>query len=97
MEIKEYYDLVKTALSSGVSGLVLVLAWKFLDRWAGKFLEAQTAQAAALGSLAEAVKTGQGEQREVLLAVRVMASKLDEMKGWIRVLAKGESDDAVGR
>jgi hypothetical protein len=84
--VSEYFEMAKTALNTGVSGLMVYLGWKFLDKWAGRFLEAQNHQAEALGSLADAVKTGQGEQREVLLAVRVMASKMDEMKGWLRAL-----------
>lgn len=58
-----------------------MVIWKLLDRWAGPFLDAALKQAAAMGELAAAVKEGQGDARETVLAVRVLAVKIDQMKG----------------
>ena len=67
----------------GSTGLLLLFGWKFLDRWAGKFLQAQQQSAAAMTSLADAVREGQTDQREVLLAVRVQSRKIEEMKNYL--------------
>lgn len=77
-------ELIKAALNLGVSGLLLCLIYRLLVGWAPKFLAAQQGQAEAMAALAAAVKEGQGEQREVLLAVRVMAGKLDEVRGMVQ-------------
>jgi hypothetical protein len=92
-------DLVGRIVENlGATGLVVWVMWKFgmaalrmIEKWAGPFLSAQQAQATAMGSqatamssLAQAVQEGQGEQREVLLAVRTMGSKLDDVRGWVR-------------
>ncbi len=79
-------ELAKLAVNLGFSGMLLYVIWKLTDKWAGKFLDVQAAQAKAMAELAAAVKENQGEQREVLLAVRVLAVKVDETKGWIRDL-----------
>lgn len=63
----------------GISALILIGIWKLADKWAGKFLEAQTKQAEAMGELASAVRDGQGEQREVLVAVRALAVQVERM------------------
>lgn len=88
-------ELMEKLVSNlGSTGLVIFFGWKLVDRWAGRFLEAQKeqsaamkTQAAAMGELAESVKDGQGEQHEILLAIRAQASKMDELKGWVRQLA----------
>lgn len=84
--MNEYTLLAKIVESLGTTGLIIWVIWKLVDKWAGRFLEVQARQATAMGDLATAVKESQGEQREVLLAVRVLASKLDEQKGWIKDL-----------
>lgn len=81
-----YLELLKVVFSTGISGLLILLVWKFADKWAGRFLESSTAQAAALTSLAASVKDQHDEQREVLIAVQVMASKIDEVRGSVREL-----------
>jgi hypothetical protein len=81
-------ELVKLAVNLGFSGMLLLVVWKLIDKWAGRFLDVQTAQAKAMGDLAAAVKESQGEQREVLLAVRVLAAKMDEQKGWVKELVE---------
>lgn len=77
----------------GVTGLLVLVLWKLGAQamktgggWAGKFLEVATKQAGAMGELASAVKEETGEQREVVLAVRVLGQKVDEMRGWVREL-----------
>lgn len=72
----------------GTSGLLMLLIYKLTDRWAGKFLEAQTSQATAVTDLANAIKTSVGDQRELLLAVRVLATKQEETKLWVEELAR---------
>jgi hypothetical protein len=71
----------------GATGLMVLVLWKLVDKWAGRFLEAQIKQASAMGEqasamsgLCAAVRDGQGGQQELLLAVRVMATKIDEVK-----------------
>ncbi len=91
--MNEYLELIKVVANLGVGGLALAIFGWLANRWAGKFLEAQqgqtsamVSQAKAMESLAQTVRDGQGEQREVLLAVRVMATKLDEVRSEIRNL-----------
>jgi len=62
------------------TGLILWVIWKLLDKWAGPFLDAALKQASAMGALATAVKEGQGDSRETLLAIRVLATEVREMK-----------------
>ena len=76
----EYSLLAKIVESLGTPGLIIFVGWKLVDRWAGRFLEVQNKQAVAMGDLAAGVRGGQGEQRELLLAVRVRATKLDATK-----------------
>ncbi len=89
----EYSIFLEVFKSLGVTGLIVLAAWKFgtallemLKSWAPQFLKASQDQAAAMAALAQAVRDGQGEQREVLLAVRVMATKVDEMRGTVETL-----------
>jgi len=86
--------ILKAAESLGTTALILIIVWKLTDRWAGKFLEAtakfleiSTSQAKAAGEQAQAmtalattVTNGQSDTREILLAMRVVASKVDELK-----------------
>ena len=68
----------------GVSGLLIFTVWKIVDKWAARFLEVQDRQAKAMCDLAQAVKDTTGDQREILLAVRVLAQKVEEQQGWIK-------------
>jgi len=77
------------ALDLGLSALLILLIYRLTDKWAGRFLEAQTKQAEAMGDLAAAVRSSIGDQREILLAVRVLATKQDETRMWIQELAQG--------
>jgi len=69
----------------GASVLIVTVVWRagrgavgLIDRWAGQFLESNQEQAKAMGSLADAVKTSRDDQRDVLIATRVMARQLEE-------------------
>ena len=84
----EYSLLMKLVESLGTTALVIAVVWKLVDRWAGKFLDVQGLQAKAMGDLAAAVREGQGEQRELLIAVRVLATKVDETKAWVKELSE---------
>jgi hypothetical protein len=71
----------------GAAGMVCWLVWKLADKWAAAFLKAQTDQTAAMTDqakaiteLVQAVRDGQNDQHEVLLAVRVMARQVEEMR-----------------
>lgn len=87
--------------SLGMTGLVVVVVWKLVDRWAGRFLAVQDKQASAMGELASAVRDNQDEQREVVMAVRVLAGKVDETKGWVKELGEfireGRCAEALGK
>ena len=76
----DYLGVLKVIESLGSTGLILYIIWRLVDRWAGEFLKASNAQASAMGELAAAVKEGQGDARETLLAMRVLATKIDDMK-----------------
>jgi len=84
--VSEYTLLGKIVESLGITGLMLFVIWKLVDKWAGKFLEVQGQQAKGMGDLAAAVREATGDQRELLLAVRVLATKVDEQKAWIKEL-----------
>jgi len=92
--MNEYSVLLKLVETLGSTGLILAIVWKLTDRWAGKFLEVSMTQARALGELAAGVKETQGEARELLLAVRVLATKIDDVKHAMDDLAR--RPDAVG-
>jgi hypothetical protein len=84
--VKDYVDLLKALMDLGTTALLIVTAAWLANKWAPKFLEAQQGQARAMTELASAVKEGQSDQQETLVAVRVLAQKVDEVKGWMRDL-----------
>jgi len=68
----------------GLAVLAAVLLYRLVDKWAERFLGAQreqtaamSEQAAALVGLASVVREGQSDQREVLIAVRVMSDRIE--------------------
>ena len=74
----------------GVFVVAIVMAYRLTDKWAGLMVAAQNAQAAAtakqaeaMGAMAAAVKDGQGDQREVLIAVRVLADRMDAQRRYL--------------
>ncbi len=78
--------LVESFGGLGVLALGVFLLWRLADKWASQFLEVQKSQAAAMSELATAVRDTLGDQHELLLAVRVQAMKLEEIKGWMKDL-----------
>jgi hypothetical protein len=79
--------LGRVAENIGCFAFFVLLLWKLLDKWAARFLGAQELQASAMTALASAVKDSTGEQREVLLALRVLATKQDEALQWTKEIA----------
>ena len=74
----------------GAMGLCCLLLWTLLDKWAGKFLDAQVkqteamvAQSGAITALAASVREGQEDGREVLMAVRVLADRIDTQRDYL--------------
>lgn len=70
--------------------LSLILFYRLADKYSALFLAAQDRQsnamgeqAAAMASLAAAVREGQSEQREVLMAVRLLADRLDQQREYL--------------
>jgi len=80
--MSEWSIAVEVCKVLGIPGLLILVGC----RLAGQFLEVGRAQAASMSQLAEAVKDNRGDQHEILLAMRVMSSKLDEQKEFIREL-----------
>lgn len=80
-------NLWKMAENFGSTGLIIAAFYVLMNRWAGPFLlalrdhtQATTQQAEAIASLANTVRESQSDQREVLIAVRVLASKMDQFE-----------------
>lgn len=83
-------DFWKIGQDFGTTSLVLIVVWKLVNRWAAAFLSSQrdqatamTNQATAMATLAQVVRDGQQDQREVLIAVRVLAEKIDQQKQYV--------------
>ncbi|MDE2097840.1 MAG: hypothetical protein KGL39_11375 [Patescibacteria group bacterium] len=89
MGVGDWSIVGKVVENIGVSGLWVILIYRLANIWAARFLDAQKEQAHAMSELASAVKDSMGDQREVLLAVRVLATKQDETRMWIQELAQG--------
>lgn len=86
-------EITKLLLNFGAAGLIVWFMWRLTDKWAGLFLGAQkdqtsamTHQADAMTSLAASVQAGQGDQHEILLAVRVQSRQIEDMK---KILVEG--------
>lgn len=90
----------KLAADFGTLGaliVAMVIFCRLLDKWAGKFLDAQQAQTVAMTqqavatskqadatvTLAATVREGQSDQREVLIAVRVLADRIEQQKRYL--------------
>jgi hypothetical protein len=90
----------------------MMLLYRLLDKWGGAFVEAQKGQTTALAqqasavtSLVETVKDSQGDQREVLMAVRMQSEKIDRqgkylegiddfVRGRVQALAAADAEQA---
>ncbi len=85
--MNELISLIKSLENAGVAGLMSYLIYRLVDKWAPKFLDAQQETAKAMLTLAASVKEGQGEQREMLIAIRVLATEIGDVKGLLRDMA----------
>lgn len=89
---------VKIAAEAGMTGVMvvgLILFYRLADKYAGLFLGAQQTQSAAMAeqasamaALATSVKDGQADQREILIAVRVLAERIDTQKEYLQGIEK---------
>jgi hypothetical protein len=68
----------------GLMALGMVMFYRLADKWAAKFLDAQTGQtkamaeqAAAVTGLAAAVKEGQAGQQDIFLTMNLVADRID--------------------
>ena len=94
--------LLKLIQQLGVPGLITWLAYKLLDRWVAKFLklggsylEVNRMQASSFAEMATAVKESRDEQKDVILAVRVLTAKFDENTGWLREMSQKTQAKAI--
>lgn len=85
---------VELAKQFGSGALLCAVGWKLADKWLGLFLAAQKEQTAAMAnqatsiaSLVDVVRSGQTDQHEVLLAVRVQSRQIEEMKDTLSAVA----------
>jgi hypothetical protein len=69
--------------NAGVAGLIIWCIYRLVDKWAPKFLEAQQHSAQAMDALAVAFREGREEQRDILIAVRLLAKQQEEMKDFL--------------
>jgi hypothetical protein len=90
--------LLKLIQQLGVPGLITWLAYKLLDRWVAKFLElggsyleVNRMQATSFADMATSVKESRDEQKDVILAVRVLTAKFEENTGWLREMSQKTS------
>lgn len=88
----EVLEVVRAAGNYGVAGLIVWLLYRLADKWAPQFLKAHQDQAAAMTDMAKAVREGREEQRDLVIAVRVLAAKIDQMDAHVR----GERAAAAG-
>lgn len=84
----------------GIAGLICLLIYKLVDKWAPQFLAASqatskalteqsvalTGQSKAMTDLATVVNEGHGQQREMLTAIRVLATEVGDLKGLVKEL-----------
>lgn len=76
--LRDFLEALKALGSIGVGGLIIWLLYKLVDRWAPQFLAAHQQQAKAMTDLAGAVREGREEQRDLVMAVRALAAKIDQ-------------------
>ena len=86
--INELIGMLKGMENFGIAGLMVVLIYRLVDKWAPQFLAAQQETAKSMLTLAGAVKEWQGEQREMLIAIRVLATEIGDVKGLLRDLSR---------
>jgi hypothetical protein len=96
--------LVKLVLNYGGMGACCYLLYSLIDKWAAKFLDAHveqakatTTQAIATTTLAAAVKEGQDNGREVLMAVRLLADRIDRQHNYLVRIDERVSQELLRR
>jgi hypothetical protein len=74
----------------------LLLFYRLADKWAGQFLgvlrdqaKATVQQAEATAQLAATVKDTQTDQRDILIAVRVLADRIDAQRTCLAAIEQG--------
>ena len=70
-------DLLNAASGAGFAAMVLVGAYRLVNRWAGQFLGVQRQQAESVAVLASHVDKALDSGREQLIAMRAMSAKID--------------------
>ena len=83
----EFIEVLKLAGNYGAAGVIVWFMWRLTNKWAGLFLEAQkdqveamSKQASAMTGLAEAMGRAQADQRDVLIAVQVIAQQIERQR-----------------
>ena len=94
--ITELTQLGQLVMNFGAAGLIAWVFYRLVDKWAEKFLQAQAGQTSAMveqahsmAALAAAVREGQTDQRDVLIAVRALARQMEEQKNYLVEIGKG--------
>jgi len=86
----DFTAALKSLDNAGIAGFLIYLIYRLVDKWAPKFLDAQQKTAEAMLTLAGSVKDGQGEQREMAMAIRVLSTEIGDVKGMLRELVDGK-------
>jgi len=83
--------LAKIIPQYGLTGLALYLLYRLLDKYVGmfvahmgEFVKINAQQAQAIVDVATVVKESRDDQRDTVMAVRVMTQKLEEVVGWVK-------------
>ena len=92
----EFQWIGRAVENFGAAGLLAWLLWRIVDKWAGQFLSAQQSQANAMGSLAQAVREGQTDQREILIAVGVIGRRIEEQREYLIAIDQNLQGKARG-
>lgn len=76
-----------------VLAVAMVLLYRLVDKWGGAFVAAQngqtiamTEQASAVTQLVQISEKGQSMQGEVLMAVRMLADRIDQQRNYLQAI-----------
>jgi hypothetical protein len=88
----------KLASDFGVLGVLVffgVLLYRLMDKWAARFLDAHVGQATALAAqatsmtaLTKLVESSQTIQADMLVALGVMADRVERQRGYLEAIDK---------
>ena len=80
-----------------------ILLYRLVDKWAAKFLDAHVGQATAIAAqatsmtaLVELVKEGQTTQSDMLVAMGVMADRIERQRGYLEAIDKNCRERKAG-